>query len=221
MVKALADIKYSIIKSDRRTVCITVKPDLSIEVRAPGRMKQSDIEAFVLSKKDWLEKTLSKMEAAAPAEITYGSKINFFGEELTLTLSESKKTALSDNLLLVCKGLSDKEMKKAVVDFYKAEAKKYLPERVKEISFETGLSYSSLMINSAKTRWGSCTADRIHLSCLLMAAPPEAIDYVIIHELAHTVHHNHSPLFWALVAKHCPDYKAKRKELKSYAFSNL
>ena len=134
MVKALADIKYSIIKSDRRTVCITVKPDLSIEVRAPGRMKPSDIEAFVLSKKDWLEKTLSKMEAAVPAEITYGSNINFFGEELTLTLSESKKTVLSDNLLLVCKGLSHKELKKAVVDFYKAEAKKYLPERVKEIS---------------------------------------------------------------------------------------
>lgn len=209
------EIKYSIIRSERRTVCITVKPDLSIEVRAPLRMKQSEIEKFVLSKRDWIEKAAEKMEAAAPAPITYGSKIKFFGEELTLTAAEYKKAVLSDNLLLVPQALTDNELKKHIAEFYKTEAKSYLPERVKEISQETGLGYSSLLINSAETHWGSCTADRIHLSCLLMAAAPDTIDYVIIHELAHTVHHNHSKDFWALVSKHCPDYKTRRKELKS------
>lgn len=217
--KALNDIKYSIKKSDRRTVCITVKPDLSIEVRAPLQMKQSEIESFVLSKHDWIEKTIAKMSAASPAEITYGSKIKFFGEELILTQAECKKAASSDNLLLVPQGLSSDNLKEQIVGFYRAEAKNYLPERVKEISQETGLKYSSLLINSAKTHWGSCTADRIHLSCLLMAASPDTIDYVIIHELAHTVHHNHSKNFWALVAKHCPDYKTRRKELKIYTFN--
>lgn len=198
-----------------------MKPDLSVEVRAPLRMKQSEIEKFVSAKRDWIEKATAKMKAASPAPITYGSKIMFFGKELTLAASEYKKVVLSDNLLLVPKGLSEDKLQKYIVEFYRSEAKSYLPQRVKEISSETGLSYSSLLINSAKTHWGSCTADRIHLSCLLMAAHPETIDYVIIHELSHTVHHNHSPLFWALVTQHCPDYKAKRKELKNYAFSNL
>ncbi|MBR4048921.1 MAG: M48 family metallopeptidase [Clostridia bacterium] len=216
----MTDIKYSIIRSDRRTVCITVKPDLSIEVRAPLRMKQSEIESFVLAKRDWIEKATAKMRAATPADFTYGSKIKFFGEELTLTAAECKKAVLSDNLLLVPKGLSSDCIKEQVVGFYRAEAKNYLPERVKEISRETGLKYSSLLINSAKTHWGSCTADRIHLSCLLMAAAPDTVDYVIIHELAHTVHHNHSESFWALVAKHCPDYKARRNELKTITHYN-
>ncbi len=214
--KALTDIKYSIVKSERRTVCVTVKPDLSIEVRAPLRMKQSEIEKFVLSKRAWIENATAKMKTAAPAPITYGSKIRFFGVELTLTAAECKKAVLSDSLLLVPKELTQEKLKKHIVEFYRAEAQNYLPERVREISLETGLSYSSLLINSAKTHWGSCTADRIHLSCLLMAASPDTIDYVIIHELAHTVHHNHSSLFWTLVAKHCPNYKEKRKELKLY-----
>lgn len=217
----MTDIKYSIVKTQRKTICLTVKPDLSVEVRAPLRMKQSEIEKFVSAKRDWIEKATAKMKAASPAPITYGSKIMFFGKELTLAASEYKKAVLSDNLLLVPKGLSEDKLQKYIVEFYRSEAKSYLPQRVKEISSETGLSYSSLLINSAKTHWGSCTADRIHLSCLLMAAHPETIDYVIIHELSHTVHHNHSPLFWTLVAQHCPDYKAKRKELKNYAFSNL
>lgn len=220
MEKALTDIKYTIIKSDRRTVCITVKPDISVEVRAPRRMKQSEIEKFVLSKCQWIERAVTKMQAVSPAEFTYGSKIRFFGEELTVTAAECKKAVLSDGLLLVTQELAEDELKKHIVEFYRAEAKSYLPERVRELSLETGLSFSSLLINSAKTHWGSCTADRIHLSCLLMAASPEAIDYVIIHELAHTVHHNHSENFWALVAKHCPDYKSKRKELKSLVYFN-
>lgn len=214
------DIKYTTVRSDRRSVCITVKPDLSIVVRAPHGIKQSEIDSFVLSKYDWIVKTIAKIRSATAQTFTYGSKIKLFGEELTVTSAECKKVVLSDSLLLVPKELSEDELKKYVVEFYRAEAKSYLPARVKEISSETELPYSSLLINSAKTHWGSCTSDRIHLSCLLMAATPETIDYVIIHELAHTVHHNHSKNFWALVSKHCPDYKAKRQELKTLVFSN-
>ena len=212
----MTDINYTIVKSNRKTVCITVKPDLSVEVRAPLRMKQSEIEKFVSSKREWIEKATAQTAAATPVPISFGSKIKFFGEDLTVTASERKRVVLSDGLLFIPQVISDDELKKQILGFYRAEAKSYLPERVKEVSLETGLNYSSLLINSAKTHWGSCTADRIHLSCLLMAAPPEVIDYVIIHELAHTVHHNHSPLFWELVEKHCPDYKAKRKKLKAY-----
>lgn len=217
---ALTDLKYNTVKTKRKTICITVKPDLTVEVRAPLRMTQDQIDRFVLSKRDWIERAAEKFKDSGTDEFTYGSKIKFFGNELTVTAADCEKAVLSKNSLLVPCGLSGESLKRLTAEFYKAEAEAYLSERVREISEETGLKYSSLLINSAKTHWGSCTADRIHLSCLLMAASPDTIDYVIIHELAHTVHHNHSERFYALVAQHCPDYKARRKELKSLIYFN-
>lgn len=208
---------YSIIKSNRKTICITVKNDLSIEVRAPLKMKQSDIESFVLSKQSWIDKTVKKLESAKKADFAYGSKINFLGDELTVTAAQIKDARIHQNLLLMPDGLTEDKIKEKTVEFYKAHADTYLPERVKEISQMTGMKYSSLLINKAKTHWGSCTADRIHLSCFLMAAKEETIDYVIIHELAHTVHHNHSAAFWALVKTNCPEYNTRRSELRALA----
>ena len=97
------DIKYTTVRSDRRSVCITVKPDLSIVVRAPHGIKQSEIDSFVLSKHDWIVKTIAKMRSATAQTFTYGSKIKLFGEELTVTSAECKKAVLSDSLLLVPK----------------------------------------------------------------------------------------------------------------------
>jgi len=210
---------YSIIKSNRKTICITVKKDLSIEVRAPLRMKQSDIESFVLSKKSWIDKTVKRLESARNADFTYGSKICFMGSELTVTAAEVKSPRIHQSLLMMPDKLTEADLKKKVTEFYKSHADNYLPQRVKEISQITGIKYSSLLINKAKTHWGSCTADRLHLSCFLMAAQEETIDYVIIHELAHTVHHNHSAAFWALVKKHCPEYNKRRNELKALALA--
>ncbi len=210
-------MEYKIIRAKRKTICITVKTDLTVEVRAPEKMKLSDIESFVYSKQRWIEKAVERMESAKPADFTYGSTIPFNGLELAVTASKQKRPTISEGMLLVPEGLTENELKNKTVEFYKAQAKRILPGKVKKFSAETGIKYSSLLINSAKTHWGSCTSDRLHLSCFLMAAPEEIIDYVIIHELAHTVHHNHSAAFWALVEKHCPDYIQKRNELKALA----
>jgi predicted metal-dependent hydrolase len=72
-------------------------------------------------------------------------------------------------------------------------------------------------ITSAKTRFGSCSGkNNICFSYILMQYPEQAIDYVVLHELAHTRHHNHGPKFWALVEKYMPDYKQRRQMLKKY-----
>ena len=78
-----------------------------------------------------------------------------------------------------------------------------------------GVEYSGVKITSAKTRYGSCSAENsICFSYLLMLKPLRAVDYVVVHELAHTVHHNHSRQFYALIEKYMPDYKERIKELK-------
>ncbi|MBO5746604.1 MAG: M48 family metallopeptidase [Clostridia bacterium] len=106
-----------------------------------------------------------------------------------------------------------KEPTEAEVSMLKALAKAVLPKKIEYYSHLTGLKCTGVKITSAKTRFGSCSGkNSICFSYLLMRYPDEAIDYVVLHELAHTRHHDHSKNFWKLVEKYMPDYK-KRKEL--------
>ena len=97
----------------------------------------------------------------------------------------------------------------------RAEAKTYLPGRVAYFEKLMGLHPTAIRINAAKTRFGSCSAkNSLNFSCRLMQYPPDAIDYVVVHELAHIAHHDHSPAFYALIAKYLPDYKKREALLK-------
>jgi hypothetical protein len=96
------------------------------------------------------------------------------------------------------------------------EAKKILPQRLQEIAQKHGFNYKRLAIRNARTRWGSCSyANNINLNMHLIKLDGNLIDYVILHELCHTIEKNHSARFWALVEKHMPDYKERRKKLKN------
>ena len=98
-------------------------------------------------------------------------------------------------------------------------AKQYLPIRLAELAQQFGFHYSGLKIQSSRTRWGSCSGtNNINLSLFLMRVPEELIDYVILHELCHTVHHDHSPRFWALMDKVTQGRaKEMRKQLAKYS----
>lgn len=101
------------------------------------------------------------------------------------------------------------------VERLRALAKAYLPPRVALWAGRMGLTPSAVKINAAKGRFGSCSGkNSLNFSCLLMRYPPEAIDYVIVHELAHIVHKNHGPAFHALVAQYLPDHVQRRTLLK-------
>ena len=100
-------------------------------------------------------------------------------------------------------------------EVFRKQAKQYLPERVSYYSEKMGLSPIRITITGAKTRFGSCSPkNAISFSYFLMQYPPQAIDYVVVHELAHIRHHNHSKAFWALIEKYMPDYIERRKLLK-------
>lgn len=100
------------------------------------------------------------------------------------------------------------------IPLYKKKAKEYLPERTRYWASIMGLSPAYVHITSAEKRYGSCNAKKgICYSYRLMAYPEDVIDYVIIHELSHLVHFNHSAAFYGLIAKHMPDYKKKQNIL--------
>ena len=104
------------------------------------------------------------------------------------------------------------------IDKYKADAKSYIPRRVEELAQKFGLEYKSVKITSAKTRWGSCSSNKsLNFTYRLILTPKAVIDYVIIHELAHTVYMNHSQDFRWLVKTMMSDYKNYEKYLKENA----
>mgnify|MGYP004642884029 FL=1 len=95
------------------------------------------------------------------------------------------------------------------------EALKVIPARVEYFAKVIGVTYGKITIRNQKTRWGSCSSKgNLNFNCLLMLAPPEVLDYVVVHELCHRKQMNHSKAFWLEVEKVLPDYKEVRKWLK-------
>jgi predicted metal-dependent hydrolase len=110
---------------------------------------------------------------------------------------------------------------KGIIYFLRQDAKKVLPQKTSEWSLKSGLKYKSIKIQASTTRWGSCSSvNNINLSLFLLLLPEHLIDYVIVHELCHTVEHNHSEHFWAKVGQILPEYKALRNELKHHPISS-
>lgn len=96
------------------------------------------------------------------------------------------------------------------------KAAEYIPKRVSYYASMVGVSYGRITIRNQKTRWGSCSSKgNLNFNCLLMLAPPEVLDYVVVHELCHRKEMNHSRAFWNEVAKIIPDYKKSVKWLKN------
>lgn len=113
------------------------------------------------------------------------------------------------------RALSNKNLTAAQITELKQKAAEILPLRVEYFSKITGLVPTGIKITSAKKRFGSCSPkNSICFSYILMQYPIEAIDYVVLHELIHIKHHDHSDKFWSLLSKYMPDYKQRRRILR-------
>ena len=214
-------MKYNLIRSNRKTIAIHITKDAQVEVRAPLKAKQKDIDDFVASKKEWIKKNRKKVsetqESKLNFEINYGDRIRLIGK--TYPLIEEKGSGMGFNgfCFYLPSGLSSRERKSAVIHLYKNLAKEVLTERTLVYGKTLGLVPKAVKVNDAKTRWGSCSSKgSINFSWRLIMAEGDVIDYVIVHELAHLREMNHSSRFWAVVESILPDYKKRKKKLKEF-----
>jgi len=218
-----------IIKSFRKTLSMNVDKTGKLIVKAPLFTSKKTIESFIAKNKNWIEER-KKQVIQKIKSYSQWEKFYFFWEEYELLTSsktpllewEWNKKLVFDWMNFIVNKNSKSIAKELFEEFYKREARKYIKNRLEEISAKYNLKYNKFSITSAKTRWGSCTSTKnINFTYRLIMTPIKTIDYVIVHELAHLKHMNHSKAFWTEVEKMMKwlfpwDYKIHKNWLKKY-----
>jgi len=218
-------IEYQINYSRRKTMSITVKPDGTIRVAAPKGTAAKTVQDWVTSKSKWIAAKLAEVELAnrQVVERSYqsGEEFSYLGRPMRLELFDPPQQAKTKvrfregTIQITCPDCSPAAVKAALETWYRWAAGRYIRARVGHYQSQVGGKLGRITIREQKTRWGSCSAQgNLNFNWRIMMAPPEIIDYLVVHELCHLVHLNHSPSFWNLVASIIPDYKARKDWLR-------
>ena len=214
-----------IIRSKRKTLALIVKPDGSLLVRAPLRATKAGIEEFVEKNRGWIERHQARALAhlpPAPRGYLPGETFLYLGTGYGLEIAEGQQESLrlEGRFRLAVSQQSDAAS--VFERWYREQARQVLTARVDLYARQSGFQYKGIRITSARTRWGSCSAKgSLSFSWRLIQAPLAVVDYVVIHELVHTVFHNHSKQFWHRVATILPEYKEHRSWLREHGRSLL
>lgn len=209
-----------------RSLKIKIEPNGEVVVVTPPRFRISEIEKFIKQQETWIMTHVSKMKAkqsSSQSETT----VNIFGKkyEIVATANHSQKigVAIQGQKLIInlphleqAKQSEQKKHQKTHLErFLKNTAEKYIIPRTHQIGKKMDQSFKKITLRQQKTRWGSCSSKgNLNFNWRLIHAPTKVIDYVIIHELSHRQHMDHSLQFWSLVAKFDPAYRQHRGWLK-------
>jgi predicted metal-dependent hydrolase len=219
-------IDYQIVRSRKRrkTLMLKIERDGRVVMCVPYHTPEREIDTFFREKLPWIKKKIIEKEKGpqgavqCPKEFVPGEQFFYLGESYPLELREPgkgrKRLALSHGVFSLDSNYAA-TARDLFVKWYKAMALEIFTERVHFYSNKLELYPKEIRISSAKTRYGSCTADnRLFFSYKLVMAPYTQIDYVIVHELAHIKIKNHSKRFWRYMEEVMPEYRKCRKWLK-------
>lgn len=202
----------------RRTLAISVRAG-EVTVRAPLAVEDARIGQFLQAKAAWIRKHLDRQQQLPKAPVlASGAILHYLGQPLALTVAHGTPAlTLTGTELRLClpnPNPQEATVKAALAEWYCAQAITYLPPRVAEFAAQLGVKPRGLKVRFYKSRWGSCNRRaELQFNWLIMMAPPEVIDYVVVHELSHLRHFNHSPAFWRTVASVMPDHERQRQWL--------
>ncbi len=207
-----------IIRSRRRTIGLVITNEAKLIVRAPHWTPVHEIESMVAQKSRWIDakKAFFAKRQARRKQYVEGEEFLFLGQNYLLRFVEDlpKALILDEKALMICQAVA-RNVQDHIGSWYQKEALEHISERVAFYAAQTGLSYRSVKVNAARTRWGSCShTGALNFCWRLIMAPPRIVDYVVVHELMHLKQPNHSARFWAEVAQLVPDYRQDEQWLK-------
>ncbi len=211
-----------------RYLRIRMAPGRGIWVSVPYGVSQKQTEKFLEENREWILQNRRNMEAYEQdtgVGLKIGAEIKTKLHLLKIIATDQLKPYYRIEQEVITLAIPEKvvfsRIEKIVQQFlleiYTMEARQFLPRRVKEYAEKYGFRYGRLTFRDNISNWGSCSFENnISLNIKLMKLPDEIIDYVILHELCHTIEKNHSAAFWKLVRKVCPDYAVLRNRLRKY-----
>lgn len=225
-------VEYTLVKTNRKTIGITVYANGEVRVSAPYRASEKQIKEIIESKADWIIKKVNKIHSIKSTSIyrhfVDGEKLLYLGNEYQLII-ESKncskaEVVLNEDVMSIWVCIPNevpleerqKFIKELLIKWYSQRFCEIVKNKIQKFSKQIGVKVNRIAIKNQKTRWGSCSKKgNINLNWRLVMSPCNIIDYVIVHELCHLKVMNHSKEFWDVVKSVIPDYTERRKWLKA------
>ncbi len=206
-----------------RRLTIRVYPDARVEVVVPPRVRPREVEAFIASHREWIDnrRTIALRNRPEPQLFPPAAiELSMSGECWRLHLAggtgPSRVAESGQGILRVSGAPSDARLRASLRAWLMRAAHERLAPRVAAIAQAMGVNYSRISVRRQRSRWGSCSArGTISLNCCLLFQRPEVVDYLIVHELTHVKHMNHSERFWQAVERHCAGWRGLDRELVS------
>lgn len=211
-------MEYVLVRSDRKTVSLFVNDDGKLEIRAPKWLPISDIEKLIDEKSTWIERNMElkkqQLVKKTSFSVYYGSEQLLLGRKYPILETESK-SSFNGEFFLIRAGLDKTHVKNEMIQLYKHLAARIIFPKVEHYAVQMSVMPTAIHINGAKSRWGSCSAKNcLNFSWRLSLGNEDIVDYVVVHELAHIIHHDHSKEFWKVVESVIPDYIVRKAELR-------
>ncbi len=193
-------------------------------IKSP-KVSHKQIEQLLLKKSAWIRRTKEKIDQkrGKPVHFSGSDVLYFLGRPYPLRLQHhNKKYAKllfdTEAFTLLYASFDTSCFHAKIDQFYKTEAQHYLPPLVEKWAKKMHLYPSEIHFRKTKRQWGSCSAkNALSLNTMMMKLPPDVIEYIVVHELAHIKHKHHQKAFWHLVAQHLPMYKQHIQTLKHYS----
>lgn len=210
------DIVYRLTRSKRKTIEVRIV-DGEAFVRAPMRMSQANINAFIAKKSNWVLGHIERQRSTLPKVVRYaeGELFPFMGGQYPLLFAQ--RTGFDgEHLRIHPQSGQPGDVQAALRAMYQDYAAWHIPRLVADYAPQFDGQVSGVRVREFKSQWGSCTAqNKLSFNTKLVLYPARVIDYVVVHELAHMAQRDHSRAFWVLVADVLPDYKKLRQQLKA------
>lgn len=222
------EIAYNLQRKMIKNINLRIKPDGSVNISAPHRVPLAEIEDFMLSKGSFILNAIEKSEQQRQNHVRPryidGEIIYFLGKPYKMVIREGARIKVSisdDEIIMQIPDISNIYARVDIMKkWYKRQAQAVFDKTVKNVYLKYikyyDVPYPKITIREMKSRWGSCRPDvaKITLNTLLITAPIEELEYVVIHEFAHLIQPNHSREFWKIVEQFEPRYKELRYRLR-------
>ena len=212
-------IDYELIRSNRKSIGITIDRDSKVIVNAPKQLTDQEIEKYIYKKREWIWEKLAIKKSISQESIqkkfVSGESFSYLGRRYRLQIVKGNNELKLKNGWFILGDKKQIKAKEILKAWYIKHLKNKIDERLEDICKNTNITKPEFKIMELGFRWGSCTKEGVlNFNYKIAMAPLGVIDYIIVHELSHLEEHTHNEKFWKKVSKIMPNYLEKKEWLR-------